>query len=272
MALRKKANKSKGSKDLLGIMIIVVVVIVTVGILFSVMKYQKNEMVYNQQTLCPEDQKNIRSHIAILVDSSEPYNKVQLAYLDKYISNFINQNIAKHDKVSIYTIDDKSYKKLIPTIEICNPGVGDDINPLIGNPEMAKRKWSESFNKPLTNSIKDLFDIGQSDISPIMEMIQAVAIKSFSHDAGNKKLIIISDLIQNTSDYSHYKTPPNFKIFVKTAYYKHVKTDLNNVEVTVLYLLRKGIESMQNRKHIMFWEEYINSLGGQIVKVENVEG
>jgi hypothetical protein len=272
MARRNKKNKSKKQKDLIGVVLILGMAGISIALLILFFKLGSKEISYDQQTLCPKDPKNINSHIAILIDGTEEYNSVQLAALDKYLSNFINNNIVKHDKISIYAIDDKSYKKLAPVIELCNPGTGENINPLIGNPEMAKKKWAESFNRPLTDSIKNLFSIGQSEVSPIMEMIQAVAIKSFPKDDSAKKLFIISDMIQNTPEYSQYKNSINFESFSKTPYYKHVYTNLNGADISLLYLLRSGAENMQNRKHIKFWEDYINSLNGQVVKVENIEG
>ena len=96
------------------------------------------------------------------------------------------------------------------------------------------------------------------DESPIMETIKRLTEnKSFSSIAENKKIIIISDMLQNTRPINHYKkySPDTF---VESKYFNQIKPELNNTCVTIYYLASSDPKArkFQGERHKNFWEKF----------------
>ena len=117
-------------------------------------------------------------------------------------------------------------------------------------------------------------EIGKSDYSPIMEMIQAISIKGFPRERVNKRkrLLIVSDMLHHTEKYSLYCEEIDFAKFKTNPYFQHVRSDLSEVEAMILFLMRENYENLQTGELITFWEEYIESMGGRLSLVQRVDG
>ena len=83
-------------------------------------------------------------------------------------------------------------------------------------------------------------------------------------------LIIISDLMQHTSKFSHYKNRSSYKYFSNKSYAYEVAASLNTVDVKIVYLLRDKLGNIQGSRHLTFWKEYFEDMGANVIKVSNV--
>ena len=52
----------------------------------------------------------------------------------------------------------------------------------------------------------------------------------------DRRLIIVSDLLQNVATYSHYTTAPDYEQFRHSPYAKFVSTSFAGIEVEIVYL------------------------------------
>src|SRR5690242_916765 len=66
------------------------------------------------------------------------------------------------------------------TFSKCNPGDGSNLNELIGNPELARKRWLENFHDPVEKALEGTLAPAPAQTSPIMETIQRIAIDRFS--------------------------------------------------------------------------------------------
>ncbi|MGN8117110.1 hypothetical protein [Labrys sp. 22185] len=156
----------------------------------------------------------------------------------------------------------------------CNPGDGSSVDALTGNKELARRKWTQGFKQPLERALAaDLAGV-PSDNSPIMATIQAIAVERFTgarSDNVAKKLVIVSDMIENGRDYSQYRGDLSFARFKKSVAYKQFRTDLHGAEIGIKYVQRQK-PPIDSVAHIRFWQEWIADNNGRFDSADRLQG
>jgi hypothetical protein len=236
------------------------------------LKHKINKQSYDKTTNCPES--GVSQHSVILIDTTDNYNPTQKKSIRGKLLSVI-ENSQKDEKISVYTIDENYEKNLLPLQTKCNPGDASEINPFYENERMKKDYWEKHFFKPLESEFNNLLEKGESNHSPIMEMIQAISIATFQNQQTSvkKKLFIVSDMIQNTTEYSHYRGSLKFLKFKETQQFIKVRTDLKAVTVEILYMRRPGAEEIQKGKiHSYFWRDYFEDMGAVFKSIKMGEG
>jgi hypothetical protein len=251
-------------------------IILICGVIIGVGGYSLNKIIKKQdideETNCPSE--GITKHSAILIDTTDNYTPVQKKWIKNQLEEIIKAT-EKHEKVSVYTINENYEGALLPLKSQCNPGDASDINPLTGNKKMTKINWDNEFIKPLHGEFDELLNKKESSQSPIMEIIQAISIAAFQSETSSvrKKLFVFSDMIQNTSNVSHYKDSLKFKEFRNSPEYFKVRTDLQDVVVKIFYMRRTGAEEIQKGTALaQFWAKYFKSMDAVIDSIKSGEG
>ena len=148
---------------------------------------------------------------------------------------------------------------------MCNPGTEDDIKSAYDkisiNPKEIKKKWVEGFSRQISNVVNNIIvENNSQNTSPVMEMFQLIALREFKDFQGtDNKIIILSDMIQNTPDMSMYQNGlVDYSNFMNSDYFSKVKTNLNyNVSVELYIIQRDGSRAMQrNPDFVNFWGQY----------------
>ncbi len=105
--------------------------------------------------------------------------------------------------LSIYVFNDVFEPGFPALISLCNPG--KTASEFIGNPRREYVKWVEKFGRPLDDALKVLTQPGKGNQSPIVEAIgDVVARRENRVEAGDRKLLIVSDMLQNSSQYTMF--------------------------------------------------------------------
>jgi len=218
------------------------------------------------------------SYHAVLIDRTDPYNETQRASIKKMLETWRAQ-IPTWSQVTVFAVSGVNETRLTPELSLCNPPAEADR--LIQNPERVKERWNAGFVLPLERRIDELIGAEALPHSPIMEMIQSVAISAFPEVSSSgvarepRELVIISDMLHNTEEYSHYRdTTLSFRAFRDTPYFQRIRADLRGVVITIFYARRDGdgAELRQGRDHVTFWEEYFMSMGATLNRVRRVSG
>ena len=82
-----------------------------------------------------------------------------------------------------------------------------------------------------------------------MEMIVSVSNSSFlKNDASNHYMIVVSDMIQESREFSHRRNSTDFKVWKKVS---DMWGDLKESKVQLIYLNRNDDKTTQNRKHVI---------------------
>ena len=81
---------------------------------------------------------------------------------------------------------------------------------------------------------------------------------------------MVSDMLQNTPGFSHYKGDFEFEKFAKTTYFQKIRSNLRGVEVRAIYLLHTP--DLQTRRNEKFWEDFMGEMNAKLVFVDILEG
>jgi len=272
MARFRKRKQATKRKNLLGFLLIFSVFCAVLFLAFFRYELKSNQTLYDPKTLCPIDT-TIPKYIALVFDKSDIYNKVQQHFLRRYFGEF-KKRLIPGTQVSLYVIDDNKDKQISPDFVVCAPRKGDDANAFYENPRLIRQRWQSQFEQPLDNAIEGFMLPGTSDFSPIMEMLQIISLSAFppADSTADKQIIMISDMLHHTPQWSHYRGQMNFRDLEKSIYYQSINTDLQNAEVNILYVRRAGMEKLQNKRHAFFWADYIEAIGGRVTLIEKIDG
>jgi len=205
----------------------------------------------------------------VLFDQTDTVKDKPIVEVDarKYLQK-IKEEVSQYSRLSIYVIiNDPEGKNIEPIISVCNPGDKRNLGFLqkTGVTLTVKKymeTWENNFSEIIEPVINKIMERNTSPTSPIFEMINAVSINSFKHSKSKDihKLIIFSDFMHHTDEYSFYDNSNiNMKKFKKTSYFKQIYTSLrDNVDVD-LYCYKR-IDNSQCDKIENFWNKYFQEI------------
>jgi hypothetical protein len=238
--------------------------------------YFKGEQLHvptDSQTLCPTD-RPVAGLTVILLDASDAFSEGQLLQIKNALAR-VRDQMPRFGLLEMYTLSAGDERLVKPVFHLCQPGTGADLNALYQNPQLAKERWEKGFKDKLDGELNQLLHAPDEATSPIFEAIQATAVRSFgdpAYDEVPKRLIVISDLIQNVpGKQSQYKGLPSFEAFKTSPYFSQVRADLEKVQVDLYYLNRSG-SHVQGINHIQFWDQYFAAQGATVRGVERIFG
>jgi hypothetical protein len=254
----------KRSGDLKGyiIMGLVVILLAFAASFFFINEGKKIKI--DKITFCPIEEKERYGKTVALLDLTDPLNKAQKEFFLKEIKELKDQ-IPKHHSLSIYTLDEDLDLNKSRKLTMCNPGTKEDIESTYDkisiNPKEIKKRWDEGFSRQISNVVNNIIvENNSQNTSPVMEMFQLIALNEFKGFEGiDNKIIILSDMIQNTAEMSMYQNGlTSYSSLKKSNYFSKVKTDLNyNVSIELFIIQRDGSRAMQNNPDFVnFWGQY----------------
>ncbi len=228
---------------------------------------QQSARSIDPDTLCPREP--LPARIAILIDASDPLTLRQQERLAGELESVMD-SMYKHEWLGIYVLDEQQHSVPSPVIGKCHPGGADDANPLYQNPRQHERALQRNFIQPLDILLKQVAAVqDEQSTSPLLEMILGVSIDTGWQSGTKGKFIIVSDMLHNTPEYSHYRGEPVFTDF-RNLQYAEQFLDLNlaNVEIEILHVRRPRDAQHHTRRYIAFWEEYFEAVGGRLKRVK----
>lgn len=253
-------RKKKG--DFLGILIITFSFLLFISIGAFILINDSKKIKIDKNTFCPKT--GPESKTVAIVDFTDPLNKAQKEFFLKELEKLKN-SIKKYHGLIIYFVDENTDLNKSKIFSICNPGTKKDIKTAFEaisiDPKKVEETWEKGFSDKISENITDVIKSSKpQSTSPVMEMFQLVSLREFKdYEKDTNKLIILSDMIQNTSTLSMYKGEvPDFNNFRKTDYFSKVRTNLNkNVNVHLFIIKRDGFRKMQESKKFQsFWSDF----------------
>jgi hypothetical protein len=106
-----------------------------------------------------------------------------------------------------------------------------------------------------------------------MEGIRAIAIKDFGPDRNelqDKRLILISDLLQNGSGFSAYQSLPSMDQFLRSEAGRALGADLTGTKVWI-YLLNRN-SPKQTGALLQFWFDWLGAEGADFQEERRIPG
>lgn len=269
---RLRTDQGGGGLDRRTVVALAVLSVIVISLFTMKWAAKEARVLTDSDSLCPTD-RPVPTVWAVLLDVSDTFSEPQALQVQSELRRIRNSS-ARFDLFEVYAIDGRGPRVISPVLRLCNPGTGADMSELYQNPSKARKQWKE-FDARISSKIIELLRAPDGEASPILEAVQAVAIRTLGMpelDRAEKNLIIVSDLLQYVpGKFSHYNSSPTFAEFRETPYYLQVRADLENVTVRVFYLARSDL-GIQGAKHWRFWEEYLSVQGALISDVKRIFG
>lgn len=224
----------------------------------------------NKTTMCPAA--GPLGHIVLLVDKTDPLNFTQRQAFKVAMRELVETKVPEGHLLSIFVLGEKFEQSALPLIELCNPGSDAGKSELSANLQRLRRQYEERFVRPLEEAAMSLVAEAPAKASPIFEMLQLVGINGFRKHAvkGPKRLVLVSDMLHNTSQFSMYTGPAEYELFESTDYAKRTQAELQGVSVELHYLMTTP--KLQTRRNQVFWERYFDRAGARLSHVSRMEG
>lgn len=163
--------------------------------------------------------------IAIMIDRTDPISPRQAALIGNKLraikdgtQRVLNaegveeksEPLREWTEFRAYTVGPVSREVLPIDFRACLPGNPKDVDITTESRRRAERVWAE-FNEKFERYLTDIAPSSSESQSPLIESIQSIGATTFSHPQFNsepktrKRLIIISDMLQNSDLFSHYR-------------------------------------------------------------------
>jgi hypothetical protein len=265
--LGRRARQRRNREVFLGTLAILVVLCVVGGATYFLMSRAAG---LDKQTLCPAT--GPTSHYVLLVDTTDPLTFTQKEAFKVTMKELIEKRVPEGGLLSVFVLGEDFKENAKPLVELCNPGNGRDKSELTSNLRQLDKQYQERFLEPLLKQSEALVATQPAKASPIFEMMQLVAINGFrKHDIkGERRLVVMSDMLQNTPQFSMYKGPVDYPAFATSTYGQKAQLELRGVKVEIQYLL--NTPQLQTRRNMQFWEDYFDKAGARVVAVRPLEG
>ena len=227
-------------------------------------------------------------HHLILVDTTENLNQPRLEWVDKNVFSIETlRDIPPYDLLSIYNMTGSQQEaaQMNPLVKKCRPLTGDDRTKysldrgdLYHNlPTKLKTNWN-SFVRSIDREKENLYSENPkySLLFEVMKEISRLDAVDFKDDYKFRKLIIVSDMVQNSANTSLQdrcnKKFPDWKSYRNDKKNKNLIDflmpkfgDTSNFSVEIFYL-RINCDRQLNNGAIEFWNSYFSEAGISNVK------
>jgi hypothetical protein len=263
----RRAARRAGQQRLLAVLLVVV----TLAIVGSVAAWLVTRPAPpDASTLCPAG--GPTAHYVLLVDTTDPLDFTQKQAFNATLRDLVGRRIPQGALVSVFVLGEDFRSTAEPLVELCNPGSGAGASALTSNPARLRQQYEERFLQPMLAQSDRLVATKPAKWSPIFEMLQLVGINAFQrHDVhGERRLIVMSDMLHNTPQFSMYKGSMDFAALASTDYGRKSMADLPGVDVELLVLL--NTPQLQTKRQMKFWEDWFERAGAKVVDVRPLEG
>jgi hypothetical protein len=225
---------------------------------------------YDKVTGCPlvDGQVRPNAQTVIVIDTTDPLTDIQTDEVRIAINNLVTRSLNNGDLLSIYGVREDKHASRRPLFEACKIRDGSDANALTENERKLKKRFNSFFKEPLHKVLDETTSLKETaKTSPILEVLQSVSVNSIQkwNVEGDRKLVIFSDMLHNTPEWTLYQRKPSFDQFNKTSYAAQVKAPLMGVDVSLYVLMNNP--KFQTQRNLGFWREYFKNSGALMESV-----
>lgn len=270
---RPRSKKNRGTGAALGGIALISFALLAMGALGAFYYYAPRARSLDKVTLCPAEGPDGIS--VVLVDATDDLPEVAKRQTLQILDDQITSLPAFH-KLDIRILDISKMRSR-SIFAKCNPGDGSGLSEWTSNPRAARERWIENFRKPARAAVENSLSSAKAESSPIMAALQDIAVGEFSSAAAKKAqktLIVISDMIEFTRDYSQYPRAGDlsYERFRRSPAYMKFRTDLHDAELKVEYVQRASVSTQFAAAHMKFWQQWTHDNDGSKFSVRRLQG
>lgn len=255
------------AKDFVGIFNLLVVAGVLGAISYAALVLQPAE--YDPETLCLVGE--TPPHTIVMIDRTEVrYSPDQARRINEVILD-ARQSLDIGERLSLFELNHRGEVRNTNRFSVCNPGRGDQINPLYRNPNRVQMRYEALFDRPLDRALDGLLELIVSPVTPLAESLAELGTREdFDRTIPRRRIVLISDMLQNTQLFSvyGYARPdltarlPDPRDIVSELEGRYGQS-LAGVEIEILFVAQDhdGWTPQQRAAIRAHWEEIFRLLG-----------
>lgn len=213
---RSRRRQSNSAQAILVVVLALVLVSMAGGVGYYYWRAISSNPEIDEATLCPIS--GPTSQTIALIDTTDPMPVVTQSEVLSRLKDVTSQL----ERGALFEVrvlnEDPSLTRVVQSL--CNPGSPDEIDPLISNPDRARRRWEERFSGPIEVALANSMSGSAQSYSPILAAVQQIAAERLSTSSQRDietRILVISDLIEHTDFYSHYTHGPRFADYERIA-------------------------------------------------------
>ncbi|MCR9129641.1 MAG: hypothetical protein NXI12_08975 [Alphaproteobacteria bacterium] len=251
-------------KDILGFLNILIVLGILGGISYLALVLQPEE--YDPDTLCLAG--DVPPHVGVVIDKTDLYSPEQAARIEALVLEN-RDRLQISERMTLFELDARGELVNTNDFSLCNPGRGDQINPLYRNPQRVEARYQALFEGPLQAALSDLVEPKESPSSPIIESLARLAVtENFGPETPGRRIVLVSDMLQNSQLFTVYgrnrgaleSRLPDPRD-VAAAIEDEVGDALAGVTIEVYLIPRRTWERDQETVIRAYWSEVFRQLG-----------
>ncbi|MEL6258535.1 MAG: hypothetical protein AAFQ67_05730 [Pseudomonadota bacterium] len=205
------------------------------------------------------------AHTVLMIDQSDPF--VERDY--DWVAALLDEEsrlLPKYGRLTVVTPDSARPYQPRVVFSACTPGSADRANPIFENPRMIEHRWRSDFKDQLTERVDALLKDDQASNSPLGETVFAVFDRpDFQDTVRRRRLVIVSDLMQNSEEFSFYTSGADRLAFGQTRLASE-KPDMTGADVVARIVPRQEYDLPISSLRV-FWEDYFGRAGARFESV-----
>lgn len=267
------------SGTIIGSVLIVLALIVVGAAGWFYQSQRSTQVELNPSTLCPKEAGwHPPAVYVVLLDQTDPIGELQRKSVANQVLTQMQADLEgpdadamKHARVDIWTFSDgtaNSYRvgdvqlSLSNVLTICNPGPPAKWDHLYKNADVVKKQHAR-FYASVRDIVESSLRFPEAKQSPVIEALYGIGAQVFSSPAvvdSRKRLLIVSDLLQNTRTLNFFAGKPNFEVWRRTASSRQAMPNLQGVAVTA-FVIPGARSDLQGDDFARFWVALLTAAG-----------
>jgi hypothetical protein len=253
-----EVRKQKQTRRALAILAASLVAIVGVGVALALNRTPPTD----PQTGCIAGQATPQAHTVVLVDQTDPLSSHQI----DYVKALILQEYARLKPYGELTVrgvradpDDAG-----ESFSRCRVRRGAEVLGVASNPDMIEAAFRRTVGDALNSYLNGLRHVPTAPRSPIIEAVDnAVDAADFGPTVKERRLVIVSDMAQNSRNLSEYHGQGS-GLAPSEVVRSELGRDLKGVAVRIHYVRRPELETIQTAAQRDFWRDWFTSQGANV--------
>jgi hypothetical protein len=251
-------------RDIIGFFNLIIVAAILGGISYAAFMLTPDE--YDSETLCLVGA--TPPHRVVVIDKTDLYSPQQAGSIEGVILRERN-GLEVGERLSLYELNESGQLRNTNRFSLCNPGAGEQVNPLYRNPDRVQARYEALFADPLERALADLILPKNAPNSPIIEALARLAQEPvFDETVPGRRIVLVSDMLQNSEIFSVYgRSRGNLEqrlpsaATVANAVRDTYGDNLRGVEIEIRLIPRDRWEADQRGPLRAYWDEVFDRLG-----------
>ena len=239
----------------------------------------------DEATLCPSDPALVPLVHTVLLERNRRVDAetLEFAPMDPNTAREIERllldgltDLPVHAKVVVYEVSYDGQELFEPVSVACNPGNGDEVGVLYGNPRMARQRYRDRFLQPLRELFRTRTSWSPEHSFSLWHSLDGVARKfadpALKHAA--RSLTVVSDFVvpRNFGRSTFLGVRPDWEPTASPDQPQWNTNGFGGAEVRLIYARMKYmfIPDIQGEKHLEWWKRYFTDRDAMVTEVHHV--